>query len=50
MIIKRDNINNIDKNKKVDYHNMGDIGDIISSVTNDFNMELTADEISWEIM
>lgn len=33
-----DNIN-IDKNKKVDYHNTGDIGDIISSVTNNSNTE-----------
>ena len=33
-----DNIN-VDKNKKVDYHNMGDIGDIISSVTDNSNTE-----------
>ncbi|MEI0593766.1 hypothetical protein R4K52_08625 [Brachyspira pilosicoli] len=37
-----DNIN-IDKNKKVDYHNTGDIGDIISSVTNNSNTEDVSD-------
>ena len=37
-----DNIN-VDKNKKVDYHNMGDIGDIISSVTDNSNMEEASD-------
>ena len=37
-----DNIN-VDKNKKVDYHNMGDIGDIISSVTDNSNMEESSD-------
>ena len=37
-----DNIN-VDKNKKVDYHNMGDIGDIISSVTNNSNTEDVSD-------
>lgn len=33
----------IDKNKKVDYHNTGDIGDIISSVTNNSNTEDVSD-------
>ncbi|CCG56701.1 hypothetical protein WESB_1233 [Brachyspira pilosicoli WesB] len=37
-----DNIN-IDKNKKIDYHNTGDIGDIISSVTNNSNTEDVSD-------
>ena len=37
-----DNIN-IDKNKKVDYHNTGDIGDIISSVTDNSNSEDISD-------
>ena len=37
-----DNIN-VDKNKKVDYHNTGDIGDIISSVTDNSNSEDISD-------
>ncbi|WP_157150702.1 hypothetical protein [Brachyspira sp. SAP_772] len=37
-----DNIN-VDKNKKVDYHNTGDIGDIISSVTDNSNTEDVSD-------
>ena len=37
-----DNIN-IDKNKKVDYHNTGDIGDIISSVTDNSNTDDVSD-------
>ncbi|MEI0531306.1 hypothetical protein R4I97_07080 [Brachyspira pilosicoli] len=37
-----DNIN-VDKNKKVDYHNMGDIGDIISSVTDNSNVGESSD-------
>ena len=37
-----DNIN-VDKNKKVDYHSSGDIGDIISSVTNNSDMEESSD-------
>lgn len=37
-----DNIN-IDKNNKVDYHNTGDIGDIISSVTDNSNTEDVSD-------